>query len=103
MSFKNYITEAESKVAKIIMNQIKALDKFALASWGSKNYISSPNSLTFDVRGSKFRGKVIIKLNKRDTYDVEFGTIRKMEYTVKQTTKGVFVEQLVNAIDNVVG
>ena len=103
MSFKNYITEADNRVSKIIMSQINALDKWALSSWGAKNYISSPNSLTFDVRGSKFRGRVIIKLNKRDTYDIEFGTIRKMEYTVKQTTKGVFVEQLVNAIDNVVG
>lgn len=103
MGFKDYITEADNRVSKIIMSQINALDKFALASWGAKNYISSPNSLTFDVRGSKFRGKVIIKLNRRDLYDIEFGTIRKMEYTVKQTTKGVFVEQLVNSIDNVVG
>ncbi len=103
MSFKNYITEADNRVSKIILNQINAIDRWALASWGSKNYVSSPNSLTFDVRGSKFRGRVIIKLNKRDTYDIEFGTIRKMEYTIKQKTKGVFADQLVNAIDNVVG
>jgi len=103
MGFKNYITEANERVSKIIMSQINALDKWALASWGAKNYVSSKNSLTFDVRGSKFRGKVIIKLNKRDTYDIEFGTVRKMEYTVKQTVKGVFVEQLVNTVDQIVG
>lgn len=103
MSFKSYITEANDKVGKIILSQINALDKWALNSWGAKNYISSPDSITFDVRGSCFRGRVIIKLNRRDTYDIEFGTIRKMEYIVKQTVKGVFVEQLVNTIDNIVG
>ena len=103
MSFKDYITEADNRVSKIIMSQINAIDKWALSSWGAKNYISSHNILTFDVRGSKFRGKVIIKLNKRDTYDIEFGTIRKMEYTVKHTDKTVYVEQLVNNLDNIIG
>jgi hypothetical protein len=103
MSFKNYITEADNRVSKIIMSQINALDKWALASYGAKNYVSSKNSLTFDVRGSKFRGRVTIKLNRRDLYDIEYGTIRKMEYTIKHTDKNIFVEQLVNTLDNIIG
>lgn len=103
MSFKNYITEANEKVGKVIINQINALDKWALASWGSKNYVYHPKGIQFDVRGSKFRGRVIIKLNNRDLYDIEFGTIRKLEYKIKNTAKGIYVEQLVNTIDNVVG
>ena len=103
MGFKDYIIEADQKVGKIIINQINALDKWALASWGAKNYVSYSDGIQFDVRGSKFRGRVIIKLNKRDLYDIEFGTIRKLEYIIKNTAKNVHVEQLVNTIDNVVG
>jgi len=103
MSFKDYLTEANDRVGKIIINQINALDKWALASFGAKNYISSPNSLTFDVRGSKFRGRITIKLNRQDLYDIEYGTIRNMEYTVKHTDKNIYVDQLVNTLDNFIG
>ena len=103
MGFKDYIIEADQKVGKIIINQINALDKWAMASWGSKNYVSHSDGIQFDVRGSKFRGRITIKLNKRDLYDIEFGTIRKLEYIIKNTAKNVHVEQLVNTIDNVVG
>jgi len=103
MSFKDYLTEANDRIGKIIINQINALDKWALASWGSKNYVLHPNGVQFDVRGSKFRGRVIIKLNSMDLYDIEFGTIRNMEWKLKSKEKGIYNDQLVNIIDNVVG
>ena len=55
-------TVYESKVSDIILKQMNAIDRFALASWGAKNYVSSNNSIQFDVKGSKFRGRVIVTM-----------------------------------------
>ena len=103
MGFRNYLTEANDRVGKTILNQINALDKWALASWGAKQYVLHKDGIQFDVRGSKFRGRVIIKLNSRDLYDIDFGTIRKMDWKLKKREKDVYVDQLVNIIDNTVG
>lgn len=103
MGFKDYITEAESKVGKIILNQINVLDRWSLASWGAKNYVSFPDGIKFDVRGSKFRGICSIKLNKRDLYDIEYGIIKNLEYTIKHIDKNIFAKQIVNVLDNFIG
>lgn len=94
----------QSKVAKTILKQINAIDRFALASWGAKNYVSSDDSIQFDVRGSKFRGRVIITYDRGpDTYVVELGQVRKLEWKQKYMLKSVFAQDLVNVLDQQVG
>jgi len=94
----------ESKVAKTILKQINAIDRFALASWGAKNYVSSDDSIQFDVRGSKFRGRVIITYDKgSDSYVIELGQVRKLEWKQKYMMKSVFAGDLVNVLDQQVG
>ena len=103
MGFKNYITENKEKIGKIILNQINSIDKWALASFGAKNYVYHKDGVQFDVRGSLFRGRITIKLNKRDLYDIEAGVIRKAEYKIKKTEKNIYVEQLISTLDNIIG
>jgi len=99
---KEYIKE--SKVSDTILKQIRSLDKWALASWGSKKFISTENGIQFDVKGSKFRGKVIIVLDKGpDTYTIEFGNIRSLKWKSKLTLKHIFVGDLVNVLDQHIG
>jgi len=99
---KDYIKE--SKVSDIILKQIKALNKWALDSWGSKNFISTDEGIQFDVKGSKFRGKVIIVLDKgSDTYTIEFGNVRSLKWKSKLTLKRIFVSDLVNVLDQHIG
>jgi mRNA-degrading endonuclease HigB of HigAB toxin-antitoxin module len=94
----------ESKVAKTILKQINAIDKFALPSWGAKNYVSSNDSIQFDVRGSKFRGRVIITYDKRsDNYIIELGQVRGMDWKQKYMMKSIFAQDLVNVLDQQVG
>jgi hypothetical protein len=94
----------ESKVAKTILKQINAIDKFALPSWDAKNYVSSNDSIQFDVRGSKFRGRVIITYDKRsDTYIIELGQVRGMDWKQKYMVKSIFAQDLVNVLDQQVG
>lgn len=94
----------ESKVAKTILKQINATDRFALPSWGAKNYVSSDDSIQFDVRGSKFRGRVIITYDKgSDTYIIELGQVRGMDWKQKYMMKSIFAQDLVNVLDQQVG
>lgn len=101
-SKKNNLTE--SNVAKTILKQINAIDKWALDSYGAKNFVQDKDSIQFDVRGSKFRGRVRISYDKRnDTYVVELGNVRKLEWKQKYMMKNVFAGDLVNVLDQQVG
>lgn len=94
----------ESKISQTILNQIKSLNKWALDSWGAKNYIATDNGIQFDVRGSKFRGRIVIELDKSsDTYTIEFGNVRKLEWVVKKKLENIFAEDLVNVLDQHIG
>jgi hypothetical protein len=100
--FRAYLTE--SAIGKTILNQIRTIDRMALMAWGAKDFVTTAEGVYFDVRGSKFRGRVVIALDKkRDLYNIEFGQIRKMQWIVKKIMKGVFVEDLVKVIDDFIG
>jgi hypothetical protein len=99
---EKYLTE--SKVGQEILRQIKGLDKWALSSWGSKDFVTFDDGVQFDVRGSKFKGRVIIKLDKgKDIYNIEFGQVRKLEWKSKLLLKSIFAGDLVNILDQHVG
>jgi hypothetical protein len=91
-------------IAKTILSQIKALDSMALWAWGAKDLVAMEDGLMFKSSGMvKNKGKVIIKLNGRDLYDVTFGKIRKFEYKELARVEDVFVEDLISTIDGMVG
>jgi len=108
----------EMNVAKTILSQIKALDAWSLGAWGAKDLVALENGLQFKSSGGmvKNKGIVQIKLNGLDLYDVSFGkirkyeykeiefggTIRKYEYKEIEKVTDVFVEDLVNVIDEMV-
>ena len=103
---KEELDEAASnpKVAKEILRQIKALDKWAFNAWGGKNKVFFDNGIQFDVKGSKFRGKVIITLDRgNDTYSVELGNIRNLDWKSKRLIPNVFAGDLVNILDQHIG
>ena len=80
------------------------MDKWALQSWGAKNYVSSDKSIQFDVRGSKFRGRVIITYDRGpDTYVVELGKVVKLDWKQKYMMKNIFAQDLVNVLDQQIG
>ena len=89
-------------IATTILSQIKALDHMALFAWGFKNGVGLDDGLQFDVNGIKFRGKVIIKLNAMDLYDITFGRMNRktLEFDVKHTAEGVYCDQLVEILDH---
>jgi hypothetical protein len=51
----------------------------------------------------KNKGYITIKLNGNDLYDVTFGKVRKFEYKELVRVEDVFVENLIETVDKMVG
>lgn len=83
------------------MAQLKA-NLIVFASWGSNNYIDLGDGLKFNVKGRKFKGQVIIKLNLDDTYTILFGKIINNEWILKEVYENVYCDQLHELIDGYV-
>lgn len=91
-------------VARTILDQIKTIDPMALMAWGAKDYVGSSNSIQFTVGGmTRWKGKVIVKLNGSDLYDVRFFRSRGVKILENVTATDIYAEDLVNIIDKKVG
>lgn len=90
------------EIANTIINQINAIDRFALGAYGAKNFIAYEESerydggLSFDVNGLHFQGKVYVMLNWLDEYEIQF--VDENQTTVKEV-KGVYCDMLVDVLD----
>lgn len=92
----NALTNQE--IAKTIIDQIKAFDKWALMGWGAKNYLCVKNGLAFQINTPKLsNGWVNIELDLAlDLYNLSFYNNRKKKVS---EVKGVFFDELVRTID----
>jgi hypothetical protein len=91
-------------IAKTIRDQIKTIDPRALWAWGAKDFVGSNDSIQFTVGGmTRWKGKVIVKLNSSDLYDIRFFRSRGTKILEDVTTGDVFAEDLVRIIDAKVG
>lgn len=92
-------------IAKIILGQIKTLDRMAMMAWGAKDLVAMKDGLKFKTSGMvKWKGYVYVQYDEgHDLYNVIFGRVRKLEWKVDKQVDGVFVEDLVSVIDGHVG
>tara|TARA_Y100000034_G_C6762785_1_gene339841 strand:- start:155 stop:787 length:633 start_codon:yes stop_codon:yes gene_type:complete len=109
------------QVADTILRQIRAMDRWAIGAWGAKNVFAFKKGVHFgltkavgpgiqmDVRGSKHKGRVLIGLDEgRDLYDIVLYTLRRSKKNplgikLKSVTRGVFADQLVSTLDDLIG
>jgi len=91
-------------IARTIHEQINALDPMAMFAYGAQNKMALEDGLQFDVNGLVFKGKVIIKLNAMDLYDITFGRMNRktFEFDVKHEAKDVYCDMLVDILDHYV-
>ena len=90
------------EIAKTILEQIKALDFWALGSYGATNYVTVPESkqysggVSFKVNGYHHKGWASIKLTYMDEYEISFivngGEVFKL-------VEGVYCDELVTVLD----
>ena len=92
-------------IAQTIFGQIKALDRLALGAWGAKDLVNTGKGLKFKTSGMvKWKGWVEIILDEgQDLYNINFYKIRGTNVNYTQQLEGVFVEDMVRLIDEVVG
>lgn len=88
-----------NEIARIILNQLKGIDKMALMSWGSKKFQVVENGLRFQVNTPKIsNGWVEIILNKsEDLYNINIYNNRLKKLS---ESKGVFFDELIYKIDS---
>lgn len=92
-------------IAKTILEQIKALDFWALGAWGAKELVAMNDGLKFKTSGMvQWKGYVHVKYNRgTDLYDIDFFRIRSSQIKIDKAVQGVFVEDLVETINSQVG
>jgi hypothetical protein len=93
------------RVAEIIRHQINCIDPLAFVAWGTKlDMWKEQDRLIFTVRGAvKWNGRVSVILNSNDLYDVRFTRIQKLAIVEDVHVRDVFVEDLVDVINEKVG
>ena len=92
-------TNTGIQIAETILGQINTLDFWARARWGWKQSLAlgaeAPGVMLNCTKGIK----IIIKLDPSDTYSIEIGRIRGMNYSKKGEAADVYAEDLVRIID----
>lgn len=88
-----------------IANEIKRqLGNKASMMMGAKNFVGDTNSLQFRIgRNSKSVNFIKITLTPADLYDIEFGRIHGMNYTVKASSEGIYSDMMHSIIENETG
>ncbi len=94
--------ENNKAIATTILQQIKAADRWALGSWGSREMVALDRGVQFRVSGSKLRGKIRIVLNGMDTYDLTSYRLRNHDAVVVQEFTDIYCDQLVAILDSMI-
>lgn len=87
--------------ANLTLNQLAQREGGAnvlAAMTGAKNFMRSDEdnfvSFRFTAKAKNKANFIKITLNAMDTYDVEFGYIRGMNYTVRSSNEGLYEDML---------
>lgn len=107
--------QAEDRaIAKTILKQIIAGDKWALGAWGAKNLVPMApgrtadggyrlGGVTFSVNTPKLsHGKVRVSLMSDDTYTVESGRVRLGEWKTIGKKTDIYYDKLTGTIDSLI-
>jgi len=93
------------QIAQTIVKQLKTADAWAMASWGANELIALEDGLQFKVKGSNIKsgGRVQIRLNAADTYDIRLIRVRGSSVKEVGSADGVYADQLVDILDGLIG
>lgn len=96
------MTKTAATVAGVILSQIRATNRWALASWGCTGFgkcvpVAMDSGVMLGIGGGR---KVVITLEADDTYTIEIGRMVKLDWKVARRVEGVFADALVEVIDS---
>lgn len=88
-------------IAQTILEQIQE-GGFMFKAVDGSQFVALEDGMQFRVKGDKFAGKVVIKLNAMDTYDIEFWDIRLDEDIIEKVDEvnDIYNDQLAEVLWN---
>ena len=88
-----------------VANEInRQIGNRAFTMMGAKHKFGIENGLQFKIgRNSKKINFVKVTLNDSDLYDIEFGTIRNLDYTIKKTENDIYADMMHQTIEQNTG
>ena len=92
-------------IATVIRDQIRMLDRWALGAWGAKDLLNMGDGLKFKTSGMvRWKGYVYIKYDAgQDLYNIDFFRVRNADIKYDRRLEGVYAEDMVSLINEVVG
>lgn len=92
-------------VATTILEQIRATDPMALPAWGARDFVNMGDGVKFKTSGmTPWKGWVYVKYNAgRDLYEIQFFRVRRADVKMDKIVEDVYCDELVGAIDRMVG
>ena len=92
-----------NEVANIIIQQLGGQGRLR-AMLGAKNFVASPNSVSFQFPNPQrtLPNHIKITLNGLDLYDIEFGRTKKYEVISKVSKKDIYAESMKEVIENTI-
>jgi len=105
--------EEQKQIAQTIIDQIKATNYLALASWGAHQYTILPEDesigrlggLSFKCSGMKIQrgGLAFVELMANDTYKIRVGRMTKGSWNGLYKIEGAYCDMLVACLDEAIG
>jgi len=92
-------------IAKTIHQQMYAIDANAMMCIGAHGFVAHSEALVFKASGANVKrgGRVEVKLNGLDLYDVTVYRIVKFERRIIEEVKNVYAEDLCNIVFEIIG
>jgi hypothetical protein len=91
-------------IAATIIDQLGG-NRF-IAMTGANRFYAFPDGVSFRIPTRSAKNginSVMITLTPDDLYDIEFGAVRAMKYTVKSAHEGIYCDQLVEIFESETG
>jgi len=98
MAYSSIVGSEDMDVATTILEQLGGA-KIAVMI-GCKVFMKDEDTLSFKFKGNRKVNHCSIKLNGNDTYNIEFGKIKKYSYKVIEKIDDVYCDQLASTFED---
>ncbi|MBF6332395.1 hypothetical protein [Nocardia transvalensis] len=100
----NNANDRSYEIARTIFRQLAGSQRRLIAAVGAKDFVVLPDGIQFRImRNAAKINHVSIRLHANDTYRLEFGTVRGVNYRQRELFTDVHVEQLRRLFETTTG
>lgn len=95
MTATAYTAEERQQIARTILNQLAGSQRRLIAAVAAKDFLVLENGIAFRIMANAGKVRQVrILLSGDDTYSMEFGNVRGLEFKVRKSYEGLHSDQL---------